>query len=244
MGEEVKVDTRAGSKDYIEPLVKAGVPAVEATLAAGDVEIIGRGVGGRPVPVGIELKKWPDLLQCIRDGRFADQLKKMSAVYEVKWLLVEGQVEVREHGKLWWKSGRKFRCDGGHTEQEVAGWLLTMIQCGGILPWFVKTQGEGVRWLRSLWLWWTAKDFEEHRAHLDWYIPPVVGTWVAEPGPVQRVARTLPGVGSTLASVVAGKFSTPAEMITADVERWQAIEGIGKVKARKLVDFCQNGGKQ
>lgn len=233
----MRVDTRAGSEPYIVLLNAAGVPAQPANLAAGDVEIIGRGVGGSPVPVGVELKKWSDLLQCVRDGRFADQLKKMKAVYEVKWLLVEGSVEVREKGRLWWKSGKRYRNDGGHTEQEIDSWLFTMVQCGGVLPWFTKTEAETVRWLRHLWLWWTAKDLEEHRAHLDWYTPPMVSNWASEPSPVQRVARVLPGVGSGLCSLLAAEFGTPEEMMKLEGDRWTKIEGIGPKKLAKVIEF-------
>jgi hypothetical protein len=236
----MRVDTRAGSKDYIVPLQSAGVPAEGAHLVAGDFEIIGRGLNGRPTLVGVEVKKWPDLLQCLRDGRFADQQKKMKAAYEVRWLLVEGEWEVRGRD-IWLRSegsGRWRKADGGHTVQEVTAWLFTQVMCGGTLYWPSPSRSYSVGWLRSLWLWWTAKDFEEHRAHLDWYVPPALGgNWISGPPPVQVVGRVLPGVGTHLCAMLSEEFTTPEEMMTLDEKRWCGVDGVGKKKFERIRRF-------
>jgi ERCC4-type nuclease len=233
----MRIDTRAGSVDYIAPLARAGVPVSGAKLAAGDVEIIGRGLKGRPTLVGVELKKWGDLLQCLRDGRYADQQKKMRAAYEVRWLLVEGEVEVGKDGVLWWKSGEHWRHDGGHTIQEVTAWLFTQVMCGGTLLWQSPSQSSSVDWLRFLWLWWTAKDYDEHKSHLEWYIPPALGTWISPPTPVQQVARVLPGIGSTLCALLSEEFPTPECMMELDPDRWTRVEGVGKKKLERVREF-------
>jgi hypothetical protein len=87
----LQVDTRTGSAPYIEPLRAAGLPVEPAVLDAGDVAILGRGPGGAPTRVGIEIKQWDDVLMCVRSGRFADQLRRMRDLYEVRWLLIEGR---------------------------------------------------------------------------------------------------------------------------------------------------------
>lgn len=236
----MKVDTRAGSQEYLAPLQALGIPAEPAQLPAGDVSWIGRGVKGAPIPVGVEIKKWSDLLTCVRDGRFADQLKKMNDVYQVKWLLIEGPWRVDHEGfvELPTLEGFWRRADGHYRIQEVYSWLFTMVQCGGILLWVSPSQSYSVAWLRSLWLWWTGKDYEEHRAHLDWYRPPLPPTpWISEPQPVQIVARVFPGIGSHLCALVSEEFPSVEEMVTASPERWQKVEGIGKKLATKVREF-------
>ena len=66
----ITVDPRAGSADLFEPLKARKLPVRLSKLEAGDVAFIGNGPEGRPVPVGIEYKKLPEMLGCFRD-RFA-----------------------------------------------------------------------------------------------------------------------------------------------------------------------------
>jgi len=96
----MRIDTRAGSKDLIEPLKRAGVPAEAATLQFGDIELVGNGPDGRPVTIGCEYKKLPDAFQCLRDGRYAAQLRGMRDAYEVNWLLLEGRFQKDWRGHL------------------------------------------------------------------------------------------------------------------------------------------------
>lgn len=232
----MKVDTRAGSCDYIAPLIAAGVPAEGALLPAGDFEIIGRGPGGRPLPVGVEIKQWDDVIACMRNGRFADQLRGMRAAYEVSWLLVEGRIRFDDGQLAVWKGNKWYTLPGRVTYQELASWLLTMCGAGGVLLWRTESQAESVEWLRSLYWWWVSKDFERHRAHLDFYLPPPDSTapW-EEPPLAAKMAVALPHIGSTLAMRVGEEFDSPEEMVLADESRWAKISGIGSKIAAAVV---------
>ena len=130
----MRIDSSAGSKDLIEPLKRAGVPVEAATLQFGDVEIIGRGPEGRPVTVGVELKRLSDAFQCLRDGRFAAQLRGMRETYEVSWLLLEGRFQKDKRGHLQvFSKNRWQKAHGAVTYQEFAAWLQTMMMRGGAL---------------------------------------------------------------------------------------------------------------
>lgn len=237
MTTSIAVDPRAGSQDYIEPLKRAGVPIEVRQLAAGDVEIVGLGVGGRPTLVGIECKKWPDVLACVRNGRFADQARGMRRLYEVRWLLIEGRLRVNARGKLedLTSAARWHEVPGSYTPQEVSGWLLTMVQCGGVLPWFSESRSDSVAWLRSLWLWWSSKEWQEHRAHLDWFQPPLQVSPFVEPSLVEQVAAVLPGMGATRARAAAEAFPSVRLMLEAPPEDWIAVPGIGRRTAERIV---------
>lgn len=232
----LRVDARAGSGELHAPLTHAGLRPELDILPAGDVEVVGRGPGGRPLLVGVEFKTIPDMLACVRSGRFAEQRRAMQARYEVSWLLIEGEwriegdaLEVRE------RSGWRNRAH--YTHQEVAAWLLTMAQRGRVLLWRTATRAESIAWLRALYWWWTSKDFELHRAHLDWYTPPATGeALIEEPGLVQRVAAVLPGIGTDRARAAAGAFGSVREMVNADAAAWRAIEGIGPKTAKRVVE--------
>ena len=239
----LRLDPRDGSKELKVPLLNAGLTVEVGTLPAGDVEITGRGPGGRPLLVGVEYKQVRDMLTCVRDGRFAEQLRKMKARHEVRWLLVEGEWRETEAGLLEVRERKGFKERGRFTAQEVVAWLLTMTQCGGVLPWFTHDQDESVAWLRALYWWWTSKDYEKHRAHLDWYTPPYAppNPFEDEPGVVQKVAAALLAQGVTVdvnseRARAAGKhFATVRAMVDADESVWRGVEGIGPKTAKRVV---------
>src|SRR4030095_11046902 len=95
----MRVDTREGSAALLPLLRAAGLPADGAILDSGDVEILGRD-GSRPVTVGVEYKKIGDLLQSSRDGRAAEQLRRMHSEYEVRYILIEGYMKPGPKGEL------------------------------------------------------------------------------------------------------------------------------------------------
>jgi ERCC4-type nuclease len=235
--ESMKVDSRAGSNELIAPLLRLGVPVESATLPAGDVEVMGIGPEGRPVLVGIEVKKLNDVLTCMRDGRFSEQLRGMSNYFEVKWLLIEGRLRGMDN-IMEIAHKNKWRKDGHYRYQEFVSWLQTMCIRGGVLLWRTENQDETVAWLRSLWVWWTSKEYETHRAHLDYYRPELLGgvTPFEPPTLVQKVAACLPGIAGKRSKAISAHFSSVHDMTCADVEEWGSIPGVGKKGAKKIVD--------
>lgn len=232
----LRLDSRAGSAELHEPLASAGLSPELCIMPAGDIEIMGHGPGGRPLLIGVEYKSIRDVLTCVRDGRFAEQSRKMAAYFEVRWLLIEGEWRT-EHGLLEVRERAGFRERGHHTYQEVVAWTLTMAQRGGVLLWRTRDRAESVAWLRAMYWWWTSKDYEEHRAHLDWYQPlPTGESPFEEAGLVQRVAAILPGIGSGRALAAAGAFGSIRQMAIASAAEWQRVEGIGPKTARRVVE--------
>jgi len=241
----IRVDPRAGSQDLIEPLRKLGCTVREEYLPAGDIELIG--IDG--TVVGIEFKKIPDLLACIRNGRFAEQLRAMKREYHVSWLLVEGRMRVGASGKLEYATAynethdlAKWReADGGYTYQEVQAWLMTMAQCGGALLASTSCLSESALWVRAAFYWWTFQAWEEHRAHKAWFEPPPL--WenpYAEPPLALRVASVLPGIGPERANAIVDvmgtevEFPSALEVVEAGTVALQRVPGIGKVVATKV----------
>lgn len=240
----MKVDTRAGSKELIEPLRALGVLVDPGILAAGDVEILGNGPEGRPILIGIEHKRIEDAIACMRDGRFADQMRAMRESFEVSWLLVEGEWERFDPKKdIAVRRGNKwFTIPGRVTYQEITAWLLTMAQAAGILLYRTRDKAESAAWLRALEMWWTAKEWEEHRAHLDWYQPPIVGNPFAPPNLAVQVAACLPHIGATRAQKVADHFKSVKNMCCNSQEEWVKIEGVGKKIASAVVAAIEKEG--
>ena len=155
------------------------------------------------------------------------------------WLLIEGQLRNTERGRSMQAMGSKGRwrtTDGHISYQEMVGWIMTMSAVAGVHVWRTSNQGESVDWVRGMYNWWTAKEWEQHRAHLDFYKPPIVQASFAPPTLVQKVAAVLPGIGNKKAATVAKFFSSVRKMISATPEEWQEIEGIGKKGSETIVE--------
>lgn len=239
----MKIDTRAGSKDLIEPLSMAGVTVEQCILPSGDVEILGSGPGGKPYYIGVEHKSIEDALQSMRNGRAAEQLTAMRGNYNVSWLLIEGRCDERD-GRLYVLRGtRWYEMPGRISQREFDAWLMTVTQKMGVLIWRTEDKAESVRWLKELETWWTAKGYDEHRSHLAIYTPEVEGNPFEKPTRCQRAALAiLPGVGQTKAKRVSDHFKTVRAMVTATEESWQEIEGIGKKTAKAIVQSMDEEG--
>ena len=234
----MRIDTRAGSKEFIEPLRAMGVEVEEAILPAGDVEIVGNGPGGTPKLVGVELKTIEDVAACVRSGRFAEQQRRMKESFEVSWLLIEGRWRGDPKGLAVERgpAHRWFVIPGHITHQEIVAWSLTMAQCGGTLLWRTESRAESVAWLRALELWWTAKEWEDHRAHLDWYSPPLNhNPFEGEPSLAHKWAAELPGVGDKKARGVAKRFGSAYLLANATEAELVEVEGVGKKLAKGIV---------
>jgi len=242
----ITIDTRAGSKNLIAPLKGCGLDVIEGILPAGDIEIIGRGPLG-PVPVGIEYKSWSDVLACMRNGRFAEQAREMWRSYSVSWLLIQGEIRIGPRGLLHLHGKRGWEVAPGHyTHQEVTAWLQTVSAKAGILLWRTASLHETVEWVRSVYHWWTAKEWADHRSHLDFYQPPESPVeMLEEPSYVQKVASVLPGIGTVKAPLVAGYFPSIKELANAGVADWKKVKGIGPKIAITLVETIDGkGGKR
>jgi len=113
-----------------------------------------------------------------------------------------------------------------------------MMMRGGTLLHQTEDPYETVEWLRTLHLWWTKKEYEEHRAHLTPYTPEVIGgiTPFQAPTTVQLVASVLPGMGPSRSVTIAKRFKTVRELACATEEDLVSCEGIGKKGAKKLVE--------
>lgn len=186
----------------------------------------------------MEYKKLPDLLACVRSGRFADQLRGMRDSYEINWLLIEGRVDcVGPKQVLKYKTDdHRWRAsDGRVTYAELVTWTMTMCMRAGVLVWRTETQEESVSWLRGLNVWCTGKEWSDHRAHLDWYTPPLPHPPWEKPSTLQKVAAQLPGVGAVRSGEVAKYFKSIQEMACALPEDWVKIPGVGKTTAAKIV---------
>jgi ERCC4-type nuclease len=245
----VYVDRRAGSAELWPHLTALQVPTSLTTLEFGDACILGRGPTG-DVLVGIERKTVRDLVSSLTSGRLSGhQVPGLVSSYQHVWLVVEGSWRTDAQG---WATMPGFRRKGhtgpvkweslGLKAQAIEGYLLTLTLRAGIHVQRTDRIQDTAHWLQHLHQWWTAKAWDEHRAHLALHQPQLVDNrlWLA-PNTLQRMAACLPGVGGEKSLAVARHFKSPLEMSLADSKTWQQIPGIGPTIAARVTRILQQG---
>ena len=241
------LDDRTGSGDLLPLLRARHLPTVLQRMEYGDAAFFGNGPDSCPIPIGIEIKQVSDVLKCVTDGRFAGhQLPGLCTTYELVWLVIEGSfrsdgrsgvLETFHRGR--WSpyqiGARRFMF------RELEHWLLTMEMKGGIRVKRTFNRDETADFLRNLYTWWTAKEWDEHRSHLAPNLSSLPDrALLVRPTLVRLVAKELPGIGWQKAEEVAKAFSSVLELAVAEEDDWADIAGIGKTTARKVVQAIRN----
>jgi len=216
------VDYREGSKDLLAPLQRLQLPADITTLDFADIAFEGRGEQHTLVDVGIEYKQLSELLESLRSGRFeGHQLPGMRKMYgDWCWLLIEGDYRVDRKGLLCMKTRKGWvPMHGRWTFSEFQKRLLTLELCGGCRVVFTRTQTDSVRWLATLYRWWTDSSLDEHKSHLTPYSPPSLVAL----SQFRETVRTLPDVGLKFSLAAQRKFRSIRRAVNASVQDWAEL---------------------
>ncbi len=203
----------------------------------GDIAFPGEGPE-HPIPIGIERKKIPDVLQCITDGRFAGhQLPGLLANYEVVYLIVEGDYGCATDGDLLY---RGKHIPWGRKTWKYAGlesWLNTVDLRAGVRVRRTKDEKETVALIHALYSWWQ-EDWVDHRSHLEFDQPRFnsgdSGISFVRPSPVRLVGKEIPGVGWVRSGQLDMYFQNVREMANAPLEKWAGVEIREKNRMRRL----------
>lgn len=243
------VDPRAGSgemqgylKDHLH------LPAEHSPLAFADFAFLGHGEDDSPVSIGIERKALPDFVTSMYDGRLpGHQLPGLLSNYQEVWIVVEGlwsaspktgHVTVPK-GKKWvdFEVGQK-----AVMARELESMLLTLEMKGGCRVRLTRGKRETCLFLAALYHWWVDVGEGQHRSHLRFRTVTADQALLHTPSVCRKIAAQLPGVGWTRSGAIAQSFGSVAAMVAADEKRWQEIEGVGKVLAKRIVEAIQVAG--
>lgn len=245
----IYLDPRAGSGDLLSRLTR---PALLQQMLFGDAALIGQGPEGRPVPVGVEVKKVPDLLQCITDKRFVGyQLHGLLDNYEVVYLLVEGGIREGESGAL------QVRTRNGWAQPPsaarfsyaaVRGWLMTIEQLTGVRVAETWDRESTAAWLCELDRWWS-KPWEDHKSHQGMHLKDVaVATHpladFAATRKMKVAAALVHGIGEEKARALSAAFPSVREMILADPASLRRVTGMGPKLVQRWQDALNERSTQ
>lgn len=217
------VDNRAGSSELIQPLKNIGLTVEATSLEFGDILFEGRGVAGKPLSIAVEYKKLPELVTSLRDARLADvQATGMMQSFDIRWLLVQGDVLYDKRGKLMRRKGRHGFAPmyGGMTISELYKRLF-VLQCAmGLNFAIVRQRRDTLKWIEALYRTWTDVDLDKHKSHLALYEPPTL----VPLSQFRRTVRTLPNVGIATSLALEKQFGSLRRAFSAPPITWAAVQ--------------------
>ena len=240
------LDDRKGSRELHDLLITAEkAPPVELTrLEFGDVAFMGEGPDGAWLSIGIEYKTINDVLDCIKNSRFADvQLRGMTQVYEVLYLLVEGRYcESRRTGDLLFFGRRGGKSQTSSvTFTGLLGWLTTVEQTGIHLR-QTDNKAESASVVAALYNWWQ-KPYNKHKSLRGVYEAPAsraqlnpsgIQLFRHEPSFAEHALAWVRGIGYDTASLVVQRFPTIEALLSATERQLGEMPEIGAVLASRI----------
>ena len=246
-------DNRIGSKDLADPLRKMGLEVELTRLDYADVAFEGKGNEGRPVFTGVELKKLPDLITSLRDGRLAGhQALGLVSSYDYRWLLAEGQYKPDKHGQLLVPNKHGWApAPGSMTVSELEKRILTMELLGGLRVRHTQSRFGTLHFIAALYRWFTDTSMDRHTTHIVDHEPQ----GLIQLSDFRRAVMKWPGIGTRTSAAVEKHFmvqSTKQASIraaaNATVEEWTEIttmdrkgkpRRLGTKVAQQIVRFCR-----
>jgi ERCC4-type nuclease len=248
----ILIDPRTGSKDLLDPIQKRVNCDVRLfTLESGDVAFEGNGPNGR-VMIGVERKQIKDMIGSIRSDRLAAvQLKRMSAEYDVVYVLVEGIFRPSPDGTLEVYGRRKgsgfepltlatkARKAKAQTYRysEYDKHICTLENKKNVIILRSSSQMETAWQIVNRFNWWS-KPWGEHRSDEAIKYQGVVT--FRPVSPLRRFASDLPGIGWKKSAAVEKHFGSIENAVLANPEGWAEIEGIGLATGEKLYKLIRS----
>lgn len=236
------VDDRIGSREFLRPLLKLGVPARSRRLGFADFAFLGHGPHGR-VRVGIERKTVSEIFGAITDSRFiGHQLPGLLLTYDYVFLVVEGPARVDPRSGLLMLGHREAGYSRVRTMYATYRKFLTTLAVKGRV--FVEpTYG----FTETLWLVgqvvypWFQAPWASHQSAYHIEESQTDRAIFSRRTRAHMVANQLPGISWVRAGAVADYFPSIEDMTAATVTEWQKALGIakGRAVAVKLNQTCR-----
>lgn len=235
------IDNRAGSKDLLKPLLKMGLPAELMRLDSGDVAFIGRGAGGAPVHVGVEYKKLQELVQSLRTNRLNGQdgqAEKMQKAFDVRYLLIEGELRY-DRDQLLLRKGRRGRwvpMEGRMTRTELRKRLESLLIGRGLIWRWANDQADTCHQLFCIYRSWTDADADAHDSLQTIYRPPTIAP-ISE---FRVFIQSFKGLEFEKSKAIEAHFEGNLKRaILAPKSEWMKIDGIGTKLAQHIEDVIE-----
>jgi len=204
----ILADHREKDNKIVKELIDLGVSVKTAQLESADYIVSGK--------VGVELKKIPDFVASIIDGRLLDQVKDLQRNFEKSVLIIEGEEDIY--------SIRKVHANA------IRG-MLASITLGFNVPiLYTKNPRDSASLLAVM-----AKREQDKGRDFSYH--------AAKPKTVKEqlefIVSSLPNLGPQNAKRLLEKFGSIKNLINARKEELTALDGIGEKTAERLLEMFE-----
>lgn len=204
----VLADHREKNNRIVKELMDLGVSVKTGQLESADYVVSGK--------VGVELKKVPDFVASIIDGRLLGQVKDLKNNFEKAVLIIEGEEDIY--------SVRRVHANA------IRGMLSTIVLNFAVPVLYTKTPKDTAALLAVM-----AK--REQNRDSDFSYHPAKPKSMKEQ--LEFIVSSFPGIGVMNARKLLEKFGSLKGLIGASKEDLVAVEGIGEKIADKLVGIFE-----
>lgn len=209
----ILADHREKDNRTVKELIDLGVSVKTGQLASADYIVSGR--------VGVELKKIPDFVASIIDGRLLEQAQALRKNFDKAVLIIEGEEDIYAVRKVHPNSIR------GMLASMVLDFRIPVLytknpkDTAGLLAVMAKREQD------------TARDFSLHER---------------KPQSIQEqqefLVSALPGVGVVMARNLLNYFGSIKKLVNASKEELRALEGVGEKTSERLLQLFQEEYKK
>jgi ERCC4-type nuclease len=255
------VDSRVGSDEFRDALLRRGIPAKPTVLdMGGDFVFTGHGPEG-DVEIAIERKTVPDLTDSLRSGRLQGrsaedrgQLERMRKSYDIIFLLVEGSTTGDRFGRLFrGKGSHKEEVKGVYNADTLIKAMLTLMFHGGMFIWQTESKKGTVDFVCAVYRWFTDKQWDQHAT-----MNKAIGTKTMVPlSKFREIVQPLPGIGIAGSAAVErfcmvdtpdGRHPSLTRLLRMTLSEWENLEEMttrgprrfGTAKAARIVEALRN----
>ena len=225
------------------------------TTAANDKELVRYLQEARPIPIPHgdfvfrsssqdgepryhvcgERKKPMDLVNCINDGRHIQQVRRAYDAGFSHYFLVVACISRQgpDTGEFEYRTGTNWtRTSMAWTR--VMAYLNQLSYLMGVHVYWsngIRQTAEIVRSIHSFF------QVNEHQSLKKFHAPD--SSLLSAPSLIREVASKLPGIGWERSLAIEEKFNSIRDMINADEQQWQEVDGIGKILAKRITEAVE-----
>ncbi len=200
----ILADHREKDNKVVKELIDLGVSVKTGQLETADYLVSGR--------VGVELKKIPDFVASIIDGRLLEQIRFLKQSFDKAVLIIEGEEDIY--------SVRKVHANA------IRGMLSSIVLDFGVPVLYTKNPKDTAGLLAVM-----AKREQDHSSDFSYH--------ERKPRSMQEqqefIVSSFPGIGTQTARTLLAYFGSIKGLVNASKEELLALDGVGEKTAERLL---------
>ena len=204
----ILADHREKGNRIVKELIDLGISVKTEQLTSADYLVSGK--------VGVELKKVPDFVASIIDGRLLDQARELKNNFEKAVLIIEGEEDIY--------SIRKVHANA------IRGMLAALVLDFGIPVLYTKDPKDTAALLAVM-----AKREQDKNREFSYH--------AAKPRSIKEqqefIVSSLPGMGVQTSRLLLENFKTIKSLVNASEKELISIKGIGEKTVKSLLEIFE-----